>query len=52
MYTVSYFNEAQAQWNPTGCFPFSDIEDARKYMRKLSKDCNRCVSFKIIQLPG
>ena len=52
MFVISYFNESLAEWTGTGSGGFTDIEDARKYMRKLSEECNRCVSFKIIKLPA
>ena len=51
MFVINYYNEALAQWCGTGSRAFTSIDDARSQMRKLSEECNRCVSFKIIHLP-
>lgn len=51
MYSISFFNESLAEWTGCGEFPFTDIEDARARMRELSIECNRSVSFRIVQLP-
>ena len=47
MYTVQYWNEAAAEWRGIGFAPTSSIEEARTRMRGASKECGRCVSFRI-----
>ena len=50
MYSISYFNEARAEWSSVGDFPYSDRDEARARMRELSRECNRTVSFKIVYI--
>ena len=49
-YLISYFNEAEAKWKPTGTGAFIDLDAARKRMRQLAEDCDRTVSFKLISV--
>lgn len=51
-YTILYYNESHAEWRGTGSGNFTDIKDARKRMRALADQCNRCVSFKLAALPA
>ena len=51
-YVISYYNESLAEWTGTGSGAFKTIEHARNEMRRMAKECNHCVSFKIVTLPG
>jgi len=50
MYSVQYWNEAEATWKGTGSGTFYDRDMARVKVRALSEMCDYCVRFRIEEL--
>ena len=48
-YTITYWNERDAQWKGTGAGTIYDREMARMRMRALAEQCNYCCRFRIEQ---
>ena len=48
MYTLTYWNERDAQWKPCGVSS-SDLAVIRKRQFQMIKDCDGCVRFRVHQ---
>ena len=49
MFTISYWNEREAQWKGTGSGTFYDKSQAIARMRGMAAQCDYCVRFRVTE---